>query len=576
MATLRAQFFYMFGTIRRHQSWLLWVIVIGTIISFVIYFDPSQQGSGRGGGGVSGGIGQIGDHVIKPQEYRDAIQETRLLYYLNFRKWPDQDEMAQQRGFDVEREATLRVIRLVKADEAGIKISDQTVGELAKRMVGDAAGAARFETEVLKPNQLTLDDFARFIRHDAAIQQLSTLYGAAGRLVTPGEAEDVYRREHQEVAGQIALFTVSNYLSSVTVSNQALTQWYSNQMARYRTPELVRVSYIEIPTTNFIAEADKQLESVSNLNVRLQEFYYKAGTNNFKDTNGNVLPQDQAIAKIKENERQRAAHFLAQKRANEIGNKLEDALSKATQPSPAILDEVAKAEKLPVQVSMPFDMDEGPTNLVVAPNFTRLAFSLNASNNPVSVQPIEGETAYYLIALKETIPSKQQTFDEVKTKLTDDYKRAQAFNTMRMEAMSFAATVTNALATGKTFEQAAAAANVKVITLPPISRGTESLTNLDDVINVRQVKQVLFSLEPNRASQFVPNPPDGGYVAYNKMLLPINEAKMKEDMPKFLAEFRAARQNEVFNNWFRKQVEKSLPTLPTLQQKQQRGGTTRG
>lgn len=576
MATLRAQFFYMFGTIRRHQSWLLWIIVIVIIISFVIYFDPSQQGNFSGGGSSGGGIGKVGDHVIKPQEYREAIQETRLLYYLNFRKWPENDEAAQQRGFDVEREATLRIVRLVKAEEAGIKVSDQTVGELAKRMVGDAAGATRFETEVLKPNGLTLEDFARFIRHDAAIQQLSTLYGAAGRMVTPGEAEDVYRRENQEVAGQIALFNVSNYMSSVTVSNQALTQWYSNQMARYRTPELVRVSYIEVLASNFLAEADKQIDSVSNLNMRLQEFYYKAGTNNFKDTNGNVLPQDKAIAQIKENERQRTAHFLAQKRANEIGNKLEDAVSKANQPSAAILDEVAKAEKLPVQVSMPFDMDEGPTNLVVAPNFTRVAFSLNPTNNPLSVMPIEGEQGYYLIALKENIPSKQQTFDEVKAKVTDDYKRAQAFNTMRMEAMTFATRVTNALAAGKTFDQAAADAKLKVITLPPISRNTESLTNLDSVINVRQVKQVLFSIEPNHASQFIPNPPDGGYVAYTKALLPINEAKMKEEMPKFLAEFRAARQNEVFNNWFRKQVEKSLPTLPTLQQKQQRGGAGPG
>jgi len=40
-----------------------------------------------------------------------------------------------------------------------------------------------------------LDDFARFARHQAANQQLVTLFGMSGKLITPKEAEHFYRRD---------------------------------------------------------------------------------------------------------------------------------------------------------------------------------------------------------------------------------------------------------------------------------------------------------------------------------------------------------------------------------------------
>jgi hypothetical protein len=554
----------MFGTIRRHQSWLLYIIVGATIVSFVWFFNPSGKGGGGGRGGTAN-IGVIDGHHITPKELGEAMQETRLLYFLNYRKFPDQDESAQQRGFDLEREATLRLVRLAKAREANIQVADSTVGEFAKRLLGgDPSRMAQFETEVLKPAGLTGVDFERFVRNEAAVQQLSALYGAAGRLVTPAEAEQIYRRENQEVAAQVALFTVSNYLGRVAVSNDALHQWYTNQLSRYRTPEQVSVSYLVFPRTNFVAEADKQVESISNLNVRLQEVYYKIGTNNFKDTNGNVLPPDKAMAKIKSDERDRMAMSLARKHAIDIANIIYEALNTTNQPSATLLDQVAKTNNLTVQVTKPFDAEFGPTNLDVGPNFAQAAFSLSTTN-PVLAQPIEGEDGFYIIALKGNIPSRAQSYDEVKEKVANDYKMTQAFTIMRTEAMDFQSRLTNALTAGKKFEEVAAASKVKVITLPPISRTTDSLTNLDDVVNVQQVKNAVFSIDSGKTSPLLPNGAQGAFIVYVGERLPVNEAKLKEELPKFLAEIRYMRQNQLFHEWFTKQVEKAAPQLPSLQ-----------
>jgi hypothetical protein len=147
---------------------------------------------------------------------------------------------------------------VAKVKEAGIQVSDETVGMFAKRLLGDYP-LAEFTKTVLQPRGLSPEDFERFVRNDAGIQQLSALVGMAGKLVTPAEAEVIYRREHQELGGEIVFFNLSNYLGRVTVTNEALGQWYTNHMAQYRTPEQITIRYVEFARSNFLAEADKQL-----------------------------------------------------------------------------------------------------------------------------------------------------------------------------------------------------------------------------------------------------------------------------------------------------------------------------
>ena len=540
----------MFGTIRRHQGWLWGIIIAVMCVSLLVWTDQRST-RGRSGRGSSGP--EINGRTVTPKMLADSEREVRLLYFLNFRKWPEQDhERAQQIGFDLENEAWLRLFRVGKAEEAGVQISDKAVADLAHRLLGDYP-VDRFEKEVLIPNQLNVDDFERFVAHDAAIQQLSSVVGAAGRMITPADAEQLYRREHEEVSSDIVYFPISNYLNKVVITNGALTNFFALQQSRYRVPDKVRVSYVEFPKSNFLAEADERLNNVTNLQGQLLEMYYKAGTNNFKDTNGNILSETAALAKIKEDQRERLALGFAARKANDFANKLYD----KQPPRPENLEQVAAAEKLPVQVTPPFDMQDGPTNLDVAPKFTQIAFSLDPTNKPISFEPIAGENGIYIIALKETIPGRPETFNEVKDKVADDYKRFNSYTLARSAATNFIAMATNGLAQKKTFEEVARQLDMKIETLPPISQSTETLTNLEERLNVRQLKSIVLSLDPNHVSGFMPNPPEGGFVVYVRAKLPFDEAKLRQELPKFTAELRYHKQNEIFNQWFRKQVEKA-------------------
>src|SRR3989304_2158125 len=103
----------MFGTMRRHQTWLWAIIITFTVISFVIYFNPSAQ---RGGGDVRvGDFGTIGGEKITIEKFRAAQGEVFLRYFTSYGDWPDKD--AKNAGFDVERETFYRLLLLHKIKE---------------------------------------------------------------------------------------------------------------------------------------------------------------------------------------------------------------------------------------------------------------------------------------------------------------------------------------------------------------------------------------------------------------------------------------------------------------------------
>jgi hypothetical protein len=539
----------MFGTIRRHQSWL-WVFIIGVMIVSLLYWVDQRP---RGADGSVIEAPEVAGKKVTPKMLRDAQTEARLLYYLNFGKWPEMDaENARQNGFDLEEQAYLRLLRVGLAEQAGVEVSDQAIAAIARRLLGDYP-LDRLEKEVLAPAGVTLEDFERFLANDAAIQQLSSVVGAAGRMVTPTEAEALYRERNQEMAGELVLFSISNYLSKVVITNGALTNFFQQQMARYRVPEKVRVSYVLFPRTNFLAEAEQRISQETNYQANLLQRYFAAGTNNFKDTNGNVLSESNALVRLRENDRDQVALSLAARRANEFANKLYDQQPLKVEN----FEKLAAAENMPIQVSQPFEMEEGPTNLDVSPKFAEVAFQLNSTNNPVSVQPIAGREGIYIIALKDQIPGRFQPFEEVKERVAEDYRRMQAFTLARNDGTNLMVQATNGIASGRTFSEVAQKLGFKAEALPPISQSTETLTNLQERLNIRQLRSVVFSLEPGKVSSYVPNPPDGGYVVYVRAKLPINEQKMREELPKFLAELRYQKQNEIFNQWFRKQLEKA-------------------
>jgi hypothetical protein len=545
----------MFGTIRRHQTWL-WVIVAGlTIISFVI-FGPTNTKLGNAlSNKENSSFGTIGGKAIDATDFVNAEREVYLRYFLaNNSQWPDTDPNAVKNGFNAERETYFRLMLIAKQKEHGIQVSTEAVAELARQILGPTLSFDTFEERILKPKGMTAGDFERFLRHDLGMQQLFTVAGLSGKLVTPQEAEELYRKEHQEVQATAAFFPATNFMSSVTVTPEALAQYYSRAMVNYRIPDRVQVDYVKYNVTNYLAQAQTEL---TNLNTLVDDQVRRYGTN----LNLVAKTPEEAKNTIRTEILRNDALIIARRAANEFAVKLDQMTPK----SAGNIATLAKAEGLTVNTTAPFDQEQGPQDLKnVPPTFAKQAFSLS-TNEPFS-GAIVGEDGVYVLALKKVLPSEQPPLKDVEAKVTEDYRRGMATQFAYQAGTSFANSLTNGLPAGKSFAAVAAEAKAKTETLPPFSLSTRSLpAELEERLSLGALKQAAFTTPVGKVSSFVPTR-EGGFVLHVQSQLPLEESQVKKELPEFLTYVRQARQSDAFNQWFNQQIQQDTGFRQKLQQ----------
>jgi hypothetical protein len=128
------------------------------------------------------------------------------------------------------------------------------------------------------------------------------------------------------------------------------------------------------------------------------------------------------------------------------------------------------------------------------------------------------------------------------------------------------------MAAGKSFSSVCAAAGLHPETLPPFSLSTASLPELGNRAELNQLKSVAFSTSIGHASDFV-STTEGGLVVHVKALLPIDQARMNENLPQFTASLRNQLEQVAFNNWMQSSGNRDLRNVPV--QPEPAGGARR-
>ena len=548
----------MFGTIRKHQTWLWAIIITLTIISFVIFFSPYSKLDDSRAGRIN--LGSINGERISEEEYINARNEVYLRAFFTTGNWPDEE--AKKQGGEIERETYQWLLLIQKQKQLGIHISVEVVAQAAKGMMSQFQRAGinspeMFIQQVLRPRGFALDDLERFVRHYLGVQELIATVGLGGKLVTPQEIRGLFKREHEELATEAVFFSASNYLAGVTAPADAVMQFYTNRLATYRIPDRVQVSYVSFALTNFAVEANQELARMTNLDLQIDEAYRQGGTNFLREARAQSL--EDAKVKIRDARRKEFQLQGARKKAAEFATPLFDMDPMRAEN----LDKLAKEKGLTVKVTAPFDLRDGPRDLEVAQDFAQKAFA-RTPDDPFA-GPIIGLDAVYVIALNKKIPSEIPPLDQIRAQVVQDYRYSQALNLARKAGMDFYQTLTNGLAQGKTPAAICAEAKLKLVDLPPFSLSTRELPQVEEHLPLNQFKQITFSTPPGKASPFQMTT-EGGLVVFVKAKLPLDEAKMNSILPAFANAVRQSRQNEAFNDWFRKEAEKGLRDTPLARQ----------
>ncbi|HEX3799370.1 MAG TPA: peptidylprolyl isomerase [Verrucomicrobiae bacterium] len=518
----------MFGTIRKHQTWLWAIIIVVTCLSLIVWTGANNK-SGNGSGGRDN-FGMLAGRAITREQIVGAIHEVELDYFLKNQQWPDRNNP------DLNRQAYMRLFLNQKQKEMGIEVPTDAAAAFAHRILGQAS-MDDFVEKVLKPEGLDATDFDHFLRHELGIEQLALTAGVAGRLVTPQEAETMYRLEHQDVDTVLVYFSATNYMKSVLTAPDAVAQFYTNQLEHYRVPEEVQVSYVKYNVTNYMTAAEK---SITNMDQMVQANVDRLGTNFYR----NAKTADESKANIRSDLVRQHALVDAQRAALAFAT----AIDQETNHSLANFDKQAAAEKLQVLTTAPFDREYGPQEFIVPPSFTQKAFAL-AQDDPYA-GPIVAEDGVYVIALKQRLPAETPSLDKIREKVTADYRYMNAVQMAQQEAFKFNGAVTNGLAAGKSFKDICAQAGVKPQPLPPFSLNARNVPPmLEDKVSINALKQAAFGTQPGKASGLAAAR-DGAFLLYVDKRLPIDEAKMKAEMPEFLSGLRSAREGDAFNQWF--------------------------
>ncbi|MEO6182499.1 MAG: SurA N-terminal domain-containing protein [Verrucomicrobiota bacterium] len=562
----------MIGTIRRHQQWLWIIIILAIIVSFVVYFSPTGKGVFEKGDSYN--FGSIKNRPITRDEFQRAQNEIEIFYFLRFGKWLTRED-AVQTGFDLDRESYNRLLLIEKLKELNVQPTTEAtakwIGEIFRGGTDQAFPMERYQAFVkteLTPHNLNAEDFSRFATHQVGQQHLISVYGLGGKMITPQEAESFYRRLNEPLSTEAVFFPATNYLSGVSVTPTALGQFYTNNMAEYRLPDRVQVNYVKWEFTNYLAEADKELGKITNLSQRLEQIYFQRGTNTYKDEQGKPLSIEAAKAKIKEDERQVIAGFTARKKASEFLTDLFQGHDEKNPFSPEDLEKMAKAKGLEMKTTPTFDQINGAKQLKVSPAFVQTAFRLRNDDPEDKAKellypsaPVFSEDAVYVIGFSKRFPSENQSFEKVSDRVTADYRADESLKLARQTGVAFASSLTNSAAAGKSFADLATQSKVNLVTLPAFSLSTRSLPELGDGRSLETLQNVASSLAPGQTSSFMPTT-DGGLVLHLKSKLPVDEAKLKTELPEFLARQREQRMSAAFSEWFQKLPEEMKLVVP--------------
>ena len=143
----------------------------------------------------------------------------------------------------------------------------------------------------------------------------------------------------------------------------------------------------------------------------------------------------------------------------------------------------------------------------------------------------------------------------------------QALTHARKAGADFEQVLTNGLAQGKTFSAICSNASLKVVELPAFSLSTRSLPKeWEGRVDLSLLKEAASSLSPGKTGPFELTR-DGGLIVHLLSRQPVDEARLKAELPAFTASLRAERRREAVNEWLRKEFELAHLTGGPLQKK---------
>ena len=478
----------MITVMRRYRR----VLQVGLLVVIAAFVVTSVVVSGtntfRGNDATRDGIAVVNGESIPADRYQRRYQ-VYLDAYAKIYRDRFSPEIAERMGLpqQVVNDLVQEVLIVQRARAEGLETTDAELNAQIQAVPAFQEGgrfAMKRYQEFLKRRGTTATAFETEVRRELTRMKVEAAV-RGGVKVTDPEVEQAWRLRNEGVRVAWALVDATPLVASVAVSDADLESYLKSHEAEYRQPERRKVSYVTVPTRDFIkAPSDAEIEKyytehagefekpaqirVSHVLVRVPEA-------------GGSEAEDKARAKIADVIKRAKAGDDFAKLAREVS---EDPGSKT---NGGDLGLVRKGE--------------------MVPQFEQAAFALKAGE--ISAEPVRSPFGFHAIRVAEVRPGGPTPLKEVAAQIRDRISAVDAERAAKAKADE---------ARGKLVGAADFSAGARELGLNAIDT-TIPKPESTGIGGVDTMAQTTFELAPDGVSQPVKTPA-GWVLIKNRATLP--------------------------------------------------------
>lgn len=500
----------MVNLMRKYRQQLLTVVTAFTIVTFVWLYNDQRLG-GHGGEGT---VGTIYEKPVYLTEYQHGLRRFQMCQELQM--FDLVGGLAGNARTMEEAQPNFVFGNYVlhhEADALGIKPSDAEVVDAVKGMqvfqTNGQFDKAKYDLYKQRLGSLgfTEEQILDAARDTLRIEKLKTLVGTTIS-APPSELKKAFAEQNQKVEVSFVRLKEEDFAKEVQISEEDLKKAYEERKGAFQTEQMRKVKVAAFALT----DDEKKLQGRER-GAAMQKAMDHAS--------------DFAIA-------------LTEKDA-----KLETAAAKNN----------VKLIETPA-----FSRGAPPKELGESSKATAAAFDLT-KEKPLS-DPIASEKndGYYIMQLLDVQQPRQQTLDEVKTKLTDALKRERISEKLNAKANEVRGQIDADLKAGKSFDDAAKAAGLTAEKLPAFSMAEPPKGNQP---GVREIQRAQAELAEGDLSEVLSTV--GGRLIFRvDKRLPIDESAFEKEKSNLAERFNQFQSESAFRMWFAERRKAAKPDSPVL------------
>lgn len=218
----------------------IWFTLVPVIIVSFVFWGIGQS-SKESGNEVSPGI--IFGKKVTPEEYRQAIQETKAQFLLQF----GDNLPAIEKFLNTRAIAWERLILLAEAKKRRINVSDNDVRKaIAENPIFARKGAfdaGYYESVVRYGLHIQPRAFEEQMRHNLMLSQLNEQVTASAS-VSDQEAAEAYRKENEQISVSYIAAKPADFKTKLSVEDRELKLYFDQHADDFKKQASYKLEYV--------------------------------------------------------------------------------------------------------------------------------------------------------------------------------------------------------------------------------------------------------------------------------------------------------------------------------------------